>query len=78
MPKRVPITERVLMQRISRKLEKQGQCLRRTRERQWTTLGDYHVIDRKRNYISEHHVDIERLGRKLHVLRKWEVLKGGE
>jgi hypothetical protein len=72
---RVPVSERALIQRVNRRLEKFGQCLRKTREGQWPTLGDYHVIDLKGNYVSQHHVDIERLGRKLKALQRWEDFK---
>ncbi|HTV59602.1 MAG TPA: hypothetical protein VMJ93_12095 [Verrucomicrobiae bacterium] len=77
MPKRVSVTERALMQRINRKLHEEGRCVKKTRgERAWTELGACYVLDCEGNYIVEHHVDVEDLGRELEVLRDWEVLKG--
>ena len=70
----VPITEKALYQRINRKLRSQDAVLKRARGSAQTTLGDYFVVDFYGNFVKQHHVDIERLGRELDVLAEWEKL----
>jgi hypothetical protein len=77
--RRTPVSESGLIQRINRKLSKEQQCLKKTRgQRALLDLGDFYILDWQGNFIREHHVDVELLGRELEVLKKWEVLKGGE
>ena len=38
-------------------------------------LGDYYLIDTRRNWVSRTHVDLEKLGRELEVLQPWERLE---
>jgi hypothetical protein len=75
---KLSITEEALRQRINRKLKKdQDQVLKRTRSGSNTeiTLGDYYVVDIKGNYVVDHHIQIEKLGRKLGVLAESEKLQ---
>jgi hypothetical protein len=72
---RVPITEKALYQRINRKLRAQDEVLKRARGNVETTLGDYYVVNVNRNYVAQHHVGLEQLGRELGVLAEWETLQ---
>lgn len=62
-----------LMKRINRRLRANDEMLRTTRgERARLDLGDYYVHDFRRNLALDTHVDPERLGRELGVLREHE------
>jgi hypothetical protein len=41
-------------------------------------LGAYYVIDTRRYFVVDYHVDPEELGRDLGVLEPWEQLEEGE
>jgi hypothetical protein len=72
---KVPVSERALIQRINRKLKQDGEQLRRAKGSQAaSTVGDYYVLDTKRNFVASSRVDPEHLGRKLGVLNPWEIL----
>ena len=81
-PKKVPVTERALFQRINRKLKQDNQALRTARGfwngPDWyedTNLGRYYVIDIYRNVVVDHHVDLEGTAREWGALAEWEELK---
>jgi len=60
------MTEDALVKRINRVLAKDMKVLRKTRgSRLIQGLGDYHLFDQSRNWISDHHIDPETLGREL-------------
>jgi hypothetical protein len=64
---------RALIQRLNRVLTKDGLLLKKTKgTRAQKQLGDYFLIDVKRNFVAEMRVDLERLGRKRGVLAAWE------
>lgn len=77
-PRKVPVTERALIQRINRKLVKEHELLRTARLRpdgnQETDLGRFFVVDTFHNRVARTNVDIEEQGRELGVLQPWEVL----
>lgn len=68
-----PVSERALVQRISRRLTRQGERLRKGRGRWATELG-YYIVDVGRNFLVEQNCDLETLGRELGVLEEWESL----
>jgi hypothetical protein len=71
--KRVPISERALVQRINRKLAAQGEVLKKTRgARAIQELGDYYVLDLHRNLLLNKDVDPVELAKVLRVLRRFE------
>jgi hypothetical protein len=81
----VPVSERALVQRINRALAKEhGKVgsppfarvqLKKTKgARALFDLGEYYEVDVSRNFIREHHVDIEAAGRELKCLEPWEKL----
>lgn len=70
------ITKRAVIQRINRKLSRDGQQLRASRsERGRTDAGDYYIVDLNRKAILATHCDLEKLGRKLEVVAAWERLE---
>ncbi len=70
------ITERALIQRINRKLAHEGEqlCIPRG-DRWWSDLGGAYIVNVRSNSILAGHVDIERLGRELAVLRPLEEVR---
>ena len=71
------ISERALIQRINRYLEKEeGQLLRTSRgnSRWHHDLGRYYIIDIHKNLIVSTHQDLENLGKDLKVMSKHETL----
>jgi hypothetical protein len=38
-------------------------------------MGDYYIVDQRRNWIVNKHVDPEELGARLGVLRAWEEVR---
>ena len=77
MKNKVPVTQRALIQRINRALEKEGQILKTTRGNKWrSSLGDYYVVDLNRNTMISTHVDLEELGREIKVLAPYESMEG--
>ena len=77
--RKVPITERALIQRINRKLAQDDKRLlvSKPSSRWLDTTGRHYLVDVSRNANIDYHVDIEALGRELNVLRDWEQLSEG-
>ena len=75
-PKRVPVSERALIQRIQRRLQAQGHVLKRTRDagQARLDLGKFYVLDTAQNFILETEVDLEGYGRALGALAAHETL----
>lgn len=80
--KRIPVTERALIQRINRKLIKKNEVLKKTPPERgkegistvrWN-YGDYYILDQTRNQVSRGHLDLESFGRELGALGEWEQL----
>lgn len=71
----VPISERALVARINRQLNKEDQQLRKCRpdQRGYGELGDFYIVG-DRTGVEAQHVDIERLGKELGVLKPYEKL----
>jgi hypothetical protein len=75
----VPVTRRALIQRINRKLAADDQVLKATRgDTARSELGDFYILNYKRNWLMEKRIDLEKLGRKEGVLQAWERLQGVE
>ena len=69
----VSITRRALTQRINRALLKQNERLYKSRGmRMYFDVGDFYVVDLRRNLVAGKDVDPEELGRELGVLKKYE------
>ena len=70
---KVPVSMRAVIQRINRKLTDDDEVLKTTRgERARFDLGDYYILDQRRNFIAAKYVDPEELARKIGVLAEWE------
>jgi len=70
------ITTKGLIQRINRKLAREGQKLRTTRGMQMhIDVGDYWIQDISGNYVADKYVDPVELGRKLGVLGPSDVVQ---
>lgn len=75
MATKIPVSERALVARINRKLRQDAEALHRSRgTRFWSDLGDYYIVDFRRNSLVRGHVDIEELAHELGVLKPWESL----
>jgi hypothetical protein len=73
---KAPVSRRALIQRLNRKLEKDGMTVKKTSgKRAKIDLGEYFVLDLKRNSAVELHVDLEKLGHKHGVLAEWERME---
>jgi hypothetical protein len=69
-----PITERALIQRLRRALAKEGDRLIANRGGAYTDqMGRFWRVNSS-NHIIDQDVDLEELGRELHVLQAWERL----
>ncbi len=68
----VPITTRALVQRINRALTKDGKMLKAARGRAKEAYGAYFIVDTRKNQATDGDIDIEKLGRKLGVLKDFE------
>jgi hypothetical protein len=74
------VSLRALLARINRKLAQQGEKVVKSRPRDFTTLGEWFVVNvNPGHYVVRPDVDLEQLGQELGVLRPWEALdKQGE
>lgn len=82
---KVPVSERALFARISRKLATEDEILKKTRPSRHgglthaqLDLGDYYTIATRLNVVCRKDVDLEDLGREIGVLADWEVLDVSE
>ena len=69
------VSMRALIRRINRRVGPEGGRLRKTRGTNAAcVVGDYFLVDTRRNIIIHQRVDIEALGRELGVMAEWEEL----
>jgi hypothetical protein len=65
-----------VIKRVNRRLQPE-EMLKITRgDRQRLELGDYYIIDYRRNFIINKDVDPETVARELGVLENWETVVG--
>jgi hypothetical protein len=81
--RKVPVSERALIQRLNRKIKEDDLVLKKCRpdSRAHNDLGDYFVVDINRNVIIERKldsVDLQSMGRAKKVLADWEALEVGK
>lgn len=70
---RLVVSERAVIQRINRKLRPDLQMLRKARGvRAVYDVGQFCVVDLRRNLVLHTHVDVEDLAHELEVLKPWE------
>jgi hypothetical protein len=69
----LPISERSLIRRINRKLAEADQVLRMARgERAKRDVGEFYVVDTRRNFIVSKHIDLVMFAREMGALKPWE------
>jgi len=73
--KRVPVSRRAIVQRIKRKLAASGRRFKASRgSRARADLGEYYILNERRNVVAEKYVDLEAYARELGALAEWEIL----
>jgi len=72
-----PVSERALIGRINRRLDRDYKKLYKSRpgSRLEANVGRFYVVDVWRNTVVDTHVDLESYGRELGVLAEWEQLE---
>jgi hypothetical protein len=69
----LPISERSLIRRVNRKLADDDQVLRMARgERAKRHVGEFYVVDTRRNFIVSRHIDLVMFAREMGALKPWE------
>ena len=76
-PKKVPVSERALLQRLNRSLAEQGQMIRKAHRPDDSDTGAFYCVDIHRNSLEASHIDLEEWARKAGVLRAWEEVADG-
>lgn len=73
---KVKISSRALMQRINRRLAKEGEVLRTSRgTSEIHNLGNYFIVDLRTNSVTAHQIDdLEGLAREIGVIKPYEEL----
>jgi hypothetical protein len=67
------ISRAALMARINRKIRREDLKLCKLRsQRSWTDLGDYYIVDLRRNFLVEGHINPVAYARELGVLAPYE------
>ena len=72
------LTQRVLIQRLNRKLKEHDPLLRKTRSGSRAYLSDYFIVDSSLSTIGEKNldaVDLQSMAMAKRVLAQWETLK---
>ncbi len=79
LPK-VPVSRRAFVQRLERRLARDGKSILTSREGTWARkeLGEFYIVNARAQRVVEDHVDPEALGRELGVLKPFERLVGGD
>jgi hypothetical protein len=72
---KIPVTTRAVVQRINRKLKLDSEMLKAARGQMRQEVGDYHVIDWNKKYVTHTRVNLEKMARDLDVLKPWEEVK---
>jgi hypothetical protein len=77
--KRVPVTERAIIQRINRKFAtEKGKASRQLKKSKGSIkehIGDFYILDPTAGGITTRFVDVEKLARQLGVLADWEYFQ---
>ena len=73
--RRVPVSVRAVIQRINRRLKKDGLLLKTCRGNRWySKIGHYYLVSIKSGRLVETEIDLEKLARREHALELWEEL----
>jgi hypothetical protein len=72
---KVPVTERSVVARVNRRLQAAGEQLKPARSEQVRAqVGDWYVLDVKRNGVVREDVNLEAIARECGALKDWEVV----
>jgi hypothetical protein len=73
---KIPLSERAVVQRINRKLAKENEALRTSRQnsRAQSIVGNYYIVDLNRNAVTASQIDLEALARELGVIMDYECV----
>jgi DNA-binding response OmpR family regulator len=71
---KIKVSERALLARLRRALAKEGEILKTTRPRDYSTLGDYYIVN-DRNCVTAAGVDLESLAREMKLLKPYEEVE---
>ena len=72
---KVPVTERSVVARVNRRLQAAGEQLKPARSEQVRAqVGDWYVLNVKRNGIVRKDVALEVIARECGALKDWEVV----
>ena len=72
---KLPVTERSVVARVNRRLQAAGEQLKPARSEQVRAqVGDWYVLDVKRNGVVREDVNLEAIARELGALADWEVV----
>jgi len=71
------ISERALLARLNRKLEKHSEIIKKCRSdsHAYGDFGNYYSVSLQTNAIQAQHIDLEKWGREYEVLKEWEELE---
>jgi hypothetical protein len=73
--RKVPVSERALVQRVNRKLKEKNEKVLKSRSNGGgLTRGEYYLLDTDHHALVHESVDLEGMGRELGVLKDWEAL----
>jgi hypothetical protein len=75
MSTRLRITRQAAIQRINRHLKKEDRVLRKNRRESDSTLGEYFIVDLRRNVIWDKDADVEEVGREIGALKPYEKIE---
>ena len=72
---KVPVTERSVVARVNWRLQAAGEQLKPARSEQVRAqVGDWYVLDVKRNGVVREDVNLEAIARECGALKDWEVV----
>lgn len=75
-PAKAPVSRRAVLQRVNRKLAKDGLTLKvSTGGQAQIEVGQYFVLDVKRGAVIERHIKLEQFAKKSGVLADWERME---
>jgi hypothetical protein len=69
------VTVRAIIERINRKLAREGKRIKTCRNERWRgELGRYYVVHLSQKFVVQKRVDLEEFGRALGVLSPYETV----
>lgn len=76
MSKKIPVSEKAVLARVNRRLDRDDQAVKKTRRKSIVSyIGEYTRVDYRRGGVVENHVDLEALAREVGALEPWETME---